>query len=169
MVLSPVDKNVQLFARPDFLTGRAVPNDMHGKNGDYYLNTSTGKPYFKSGEQWIVQPGTVNTDNQSVQFNDSPPTSSLKNGAYYMDTSNPKSLTLYKGSGSKPVVVKAGVAGPGYVVSNPKYANMSAIKIKGDKPYLLWIGGATVAMGFIGFILTTIFSPKGGKPKQTKN
>lgn len=169
----PVDQNVQLFARPTFRSGKGVPSDAIGNAGDYYLNISTGQTYFKVKQQWVLQPGTVSTDNQTVTFGNSLPTSSLKPGAYYMDTSNPKSLTLYKGGQSSPV--KTGIPGPGYVVSNPKEANMSAVKVKGDKPYLLWLGGTTVAMGFVGFVLTTVFggNKKGavskGPAKPSKN
>ena len=156
----PVDQNVQLFTRPTFRSGKGVPSNTVGDAGDYYLNIETGQTYFKVKQQWNLQSGTVSTDNQPVTFGNSLPSGSLKPGAYYMDTSNPKSLTLYKGGESQPV--KENIPGPGYVVSNPEFANMSAIKFKGDRPVLLWIGGAAVTMGFVGFILTTIFGPKKG-------
>ena len=161
----PIDENIELFKRPTFRSGKGVPSNTVGDAGDYYLNIETGQAYFKVKQQWNLQSGTVSTDNQPVTFGNSLPHSTLPSGAYYMDTSNPKSLTLYKGGESQPV--KENIPGPGYAVSNPEDANMSVIKFKGDRPVLLWIGGAAVTMGFVGFILTTVFGPKKGAASKT--
>ena len=161
----PVDKELQLFAMPDFRTGKGVPSNAVGGDGDYYLDIATGTPYVKKNQQWGPQDTKVPNDGKPVTFNQSIPVG-LKNGEYYMDIANPKSMTLYVGNGKTPKVVKAGIQGPGYKVDAPAETNMSAIKVKGDKPWLLWVGGASIGMGFVGFVLTTIFKPKDKAKKQ---
>lgn len=173
----PQDPNLKFFAPPQYLQGKGKPSPSSGTEGDYYLDISTGTPYIKSKQVWYangiqgISLDPIDTKGQSVTFNASIPTHSLKNGQYYVDTTSSKSLTLYQGSSTGPKVIKSNIAGPGFKVTRKpgmNASNTSAIKINGDKPYLLWIGGATVAMGFIGFVLTTVFAPKKAAKSTTK-
>jgi hypothetical protein len=164
----PTDKNLQLFKRGSFIGGHGEPSNVHGSNGDFYIDYSTGSKYIKQNQVWTVQQGTVKNNGKNITFGKNVPPQGVKEGEYYLDTSNPKTLTLYKGEGSKWTAIQSGISGPGYTPVIPSQANASAIKTKGKKPWLLWVGGATVGMGFAGFVISTIFGNKKVKAQNKK-
>lgn len=157
------DQTLSLFRRPSFSSGTTAPiSHPLDTNGDYYVQYGTGS---SNAQGWIFNTGWAQDSttwnippNYSVTFGIGPPPSLVTSSTYYVDISNPKSCMVYK---SDTVWVPVGlVSGPGYAPITSQYTNTSGFKQKGTKPWLLYVGGTALAMGFISMVISIVYSSK---------
>lgn len=162
------DPNLSLFRTPTFTSGLAPPTSPNNQDGDYYVQTTPTNFQgwiFKVGSGWTkdtvwaVPAGMLN-----IVFGTGSPTTSYPATTIYADVSNPKICPIYVSGNTVGSIV-----GPGYApitttgASGPQYTNTSGFKAKSTKPWLLYVGGASVAMGFISMIISLVYSQNTAK------
>lgn len=146
----------KLFRNPIFVKGDGPPLKAHG---DVYLDTKTADYYFIDQETkvWVKQASFAHSDftsRNTINWGTVKPnqaTQAIAGSIYvYYDLMNPIYFYVYVKNPDGWKLMTPLLKGPGLIPDAPANINVSGFTSIARKNYLLYIGGAFLAVGILG-------------------